>query len=82
MKTGTKLILIASVIASSIGMASAQTTNFYAPGQGFVGSAVRSGSTTNFYAPGQGFVGSAVTSGSSTNYYAPGRGFIGSAVRY
>jgi len=59
MNTNFKKILVTGVLLTAANLASAQTVNYYAPGQGLVGWSHTTGNVTNFYAPGRGLIGSA-----------------------
>lgn len=60
MKNVIQAVVAVVVIASASGIAAAQTTNYFVPGQGLVGYSQTFGNTTNFFVPGHGLVGSAI----------------------
>jgi hypothetical protein len=48
------------IVTASIGNASAQSINYFVPGQGLVGYSQTYGNTTNYFVPGRGLVGTAI----------------------
>ena len=59
MKTVIQAVAALVIVAASVGTAVAQSTNYFVPGQGLVGSSQTYGNTTNYFVPGRGWVGSA-----------------------
>ncbi len=55
-----QITLAALVLSVAAGSASAQTTNYFSPGQGLVMTAITNGNTTNYFSPGLGLVGTSI----------------------
>ena len=60
MKNLTQVVAALVIVAASVGTAAAQSTNYFVPGHGLVGSSQTYGNTTNYFVPGRGLVGSSV----------------------
>ncbi len=57
MKNTIQALAVIALVAASIGAATAQSINYFAPGQGLIGYSQTNGNSTNYFVPGRGLIG-------------------------